>query len=88
MTRHAKHCRLQVSLVPRQINERDHLRWLLADLHPIQMAMIWFIHHITDTIEAEYIVAHRASASAFNFMLMPEETLSRMATSIVQLTVR
>lgn len=52
------------------------------------MAMIWFIDHIADAIKAEYVIAHGASASTFDLVLVPKQSLSRMTTPIVQLTVR
>lgn len=49
--------------------------------------MIGFIHHIANTIKAEYVIAHRTGASAFDLVLVPKQTLPSMTTSIVQFTV-
>lgn len=52
MTRHTKYRCLQISLVASQINECNHFGRFLANLYPIQCAVVWFIHHMTYTVKA------------------------------------
>lgn len=88
MSCHAEHGCLQISLMSRQINECDDFRWFLANFHPIQCAMIGFIHNLAHTIETQNIISHRTRSAGFHFMFVSEEPLTRVSTTVVQLTMR
>lgn len=88
MARHPEDCRLEVPFMAREIDEGDYFCGVLADLNPVQLSVIRFVHNLSSAVEAQDVIAHRARPSRLHLVLVPEEFLARLASSIVQFAVR
>lgn len=47
VSRHAEHGGLEIPLVARQVDERNHFGGLFANLHPVQCSVVWLVHYVT-----------------------------------------
>ena len=60
----------------------------LADLDPVEAAVLRLVDDDTAAVKAEDVVAHAARTPRFHLMLVTEQFLSGVAAAIVQLSMR
>eukprot|EP00041_Stephanoeca_diplocostata_P035936 m.1286139 g.1286139 ORF g.1286139 m.1286139 type:complete len:327 (-) comp24780_c0_seq74:488-1468(-) len=89
VTRQTKHGRLEILLVPGEIDECQHFRRVAADLCPVEFAIVaWFVHNLSLGREPENIERYSARSATLGLVGMFEQFLSTFPTAIVQFVVR
>ena len=59
-----------------QVDEGDDLGALLADTHPVEVAVIGFVDDGAGAVEAEDVVAHRAGPPRLGLVFVSGETFT------------
>ncbi len=88
MTSHPKHGGLQVLFVTGEINESDDFGAALADLDPVEGAVVGLVDDVALRVEAEYVVADRRRPPGLGLVLVPKEALAGEAAAVVEGSVR
>ena len=59
----------------------------MADLDPVQMSVLWFVHYVPTAVKAKDVVTNTACPARFLFVLMAEQFLSRQSSTVVKVTM-